>query len=255
MTCWPVVIPLRIQAALPLRAPSSTAVRRARPPSATRTANWGGALTRPVVSCAAPATPASAPEAADALDAPRLTPGRERSTLDAAASVHHRTRANTRSCQADSVVADPLPGLRIQTRPQTQPVWGTTVTFPTGGQVGVDVGPHRAGHPGDPDQGGPGRPGDSLALRANGAMLFGHGPICRDLNAVLDTEAVSVVLADRDPRTDTIDSDGSIVNPCRRINDTGAIGLSIWGQGRHDREHRHDCTAPDQPSHPADQPR
>ena len=31
--------------------------------------------------------------------------------------------------------------------------------------------------------------------RATGAMLFGHGPIFRDLNAVLDTEAVSVVLA------------------------------------------------------------
>ena len=31
--------------------------------------------------------------------------------------------------------------------------------------------------------------------RATGAMLFGHGPIFRDLNAVLDTQAVSVVLA------------------------------------------------------------
>ena len=31
--------------------------------------------------------------------------------------------------------------------------------------------------------------------RATGAMLFGHGPIFRDLNAVLDTEAVAVVLA------------------------------------------------------------
>ncbi|MEO5772241.1 MAG: nucleoside hydrolase [Burkholderiaceae bacterium] len=31
--------------------------------------------------------------------------------------------------------------------------------------------------------------------RATGAMLFGHGPIFRDLNAVLDTHAVSVVLA------------------------------------------------------------
>ena len=31
--------------------------------------------------------------------------------------------------------------------------------------------------------------------RATGAMLFGHGPIFRDLNAVLDPEAVSVVLA------------------------------------------------------------
>ena len=30
---------------------------------------------------------------------------------------------------------------------------------------------------------------------ATGAMLFGHGPIFRDLNAVLDTDAVSVVLA------------------------------------------------------------
>ncbi len=30
---------------------------------------------------------------------------------------------------------------------------------------------------------------------ATGAMLFGHGPIFRDLNAVLDTQAVSVVLA------------------------------------------------------------
>ena len=30
--------------------------------------------------------------------------------------------------------------------------------------------------------------------RATGAMLFGHGPIFRDLNAVLDTHAVSVVL-------------------------------------------------------------
>lgn len=31
--------------------------------------------------------------------------------------------------------------------------------------------------------------------RATGAMLFGHGPIFRDLNAVLDPQAVSVVLA------------------------------------------------------------
>ena len=31
--------------------------------------------------------------------------------------------------------------------------------------------------------------------RATGAMLFGHGPIFRDLNAVLDTQAVSIVLA------------------------------------------------------------
>ena len=31
--------------------------------------------------------------------------------------------------------------------------------------------------------------------RATGAMLFGHGPICRDLNAVLDTQAVSAILA------------------------------------------------------------
>jgi purine nucleosidase len=31
--------------------------------------------------------------------------------------------------------------------------------------------------------------------RATGAMLFGHGPIFRDLNAVLDLQAVSVVLA------------------------------------------------------------
>lgn len=31
--------------------------------------------------------------------------------------------------------------------------------------------------------------------RATGAMLFGHGPVFRDLNAVLDTQAVSVVLA------------------------------------------------------------
>ena len=31
--------------------------------------------------------------------------------------------------------------------------------------------------------------------RATGAMLFGHGPIFRDLNAVLDTQAVSVILA------------------------------------------------------------
>jgi len=31
--------------------------------------------------------------------------------------------------------------------------------------------------------------------RATGAMLFGHGPVFRDLNAVLDTEAVSVILA------------------------------------------------------------
>lgn len=31
--------------------------------------------------------------------------------------------------------------------------------------------------------------------RATGAILFGHGPIFRDLNAVLDTHAVSVVLA------------------------------------------------------------
>ncbi len=31
--------------------------------------------------------------------------------------------------------------------------------------------------------------------RATGAMLFGHGPIFRDLNAVLDPKAVSVVLA------------------------------------------------------------
>lgn len=30
--------------------------------------------------------------------------------------------------------------------------------------------------------------------RASGAMLFGHGPIFRDLNAVLDHQAVSVVL-------------------------------------------------------------
>ena len=31
--------------------------------------------------------------------------------------------------------------------------------------------------------------------RATGAMLFGHGPIFPDLNAVLDTHAVSIVLA------------------------------------------------------------
>ena len=31
--------------------------------------------------------------------------------------------------------------------------------------------------------------------RATGAMLFGHGPVFRDLNAVLDPQAVSVVLA------------------------------------------------------------
>lgn len=31
--------------------------------------------------------------------------------------------------------------------------------------------------------------------RATGAMLFGHGPIFRDLNATLDTQAVSAVLA------------------------------------------------------------
>ncbi len=31
--------------------------------------------------------------------------------------------------------------------------------------------------------------------RATGAMLFGHGPIFRDLNAVLDPQAVSIVLA------------------------------------------------------------
>ncbi len=31
--------------------------------------------------------------------------------------------------------------------------------------------------------------------RATGAMLFGHGPIFRDLNAVLDPQAVAVVLA------------------------------------------------------------
>ena len=31
--------------------------------------------------------------------------------------------------------------------------------------------------------------------RATGAVLFGHGPIFRDLNAVLDTQAVAVVLA------------------------------------------------------------
>jgi inosine-uridine nucleoside N-ribohydrolase len=31
--------------------------------------------------------------------------------------------------------------------------------------------------------------------RATGAMLFGHGPIFRDLNAVLDPQAVSVILA------------------------------------------------------------
>lgn len=31
--------------------------------------------------------------------------------------------------------------------------------------------------------------------RATGAMLFGHGPIFRDLNAVLDTQAVAVVMA------------------------------------------------------------
>ena len=31
--------------------------------------------------------------------------------------------------------------------------------------------------------------------RATGAMLFGHGPVFRDLDAVLDPQAVSVVLA------------------------------------------------------------
>jgi len=31
--------------------------------------------------------------------------------------------------------------------------------------------------------------------RATGAMLFGHGPIFRDLNAVLDPQAVALVLA------------------------------------------------------------
>ena len=37
--------------------------------------------------------------------------------------------------------------------------------------------------------------------RATGAMLFGHGPIFRDLNAVLDPQAVSVVLASGVPLT------------------------------------------------------
>lgn len=42
------------------------------------------------------------------------------------------------------------------------------------------------------------RPGHRFHPSENGGggvMLFGHGPILRDLNAVLDTQAVSVVLA------------------------------------------------------------
>jgi hypothetical protein len=61
--------------------------------------------------------------------------------------------------------------------------------------------------------------------------------------------------ADGDVNTRTTDSNGTMVNPCRRINDTCAIGLSTSGRGRHDREHRHDCTTPDQPTHSTDQPR